>query len=669
MLRATDLQLTPSLRREQQQLAATLAQQRASLAVRTEPTSVVQQRYEAAIDQWRALQQLDPDSDAILLSTAHVEADFATWLHTSLGHADALSWYRSAEARANRLAARDPRRVSVRLLLARLTNDIGLIHHHQGQIPAAQQSLTKSRTIWERLAADFSQRPAFQLGFTAACDNLASVHHDLHEYAAAEALLRESMARSQALLDKNPRVIRYRERLAETCYNLAIILQRMQRRDEQLDMARTAIAEWQRLVDEQPTEPTYLTRLAQGYRSLAIEVTAADSLPLFESSEQLFQQLRQNAPDNPEFLAQLSSLYDARAARYAEMNDAAGAVADFQRSLELTAELCRRWPQVPDYLGKRSRRHRHLGDHFLRAQEFAAAINQYRQALQLEQQLERAFPDYRDANYLTPQASLHLCLAASLVRAGGAEAADAQIHYQQAGVLAASAGTIGRVLAQVNSLINDADQIAYYQAAEAQLLVLAADQPPESLEQQRRFPVLVDLSIRLIATERWDEAAGALDAARALAPFAVSVQPKPANVWLCLQTLNWPLPPRWNADGNLALARQLVAVAPQEASYWNTLASAHIAAEQWNEALEVLNHTLRIRTTFNAYDWALLARCHRARGEHAAADTWLNRLRNEAGQQLTDDPVLARVMAAAAPTPGSINAEVTAAEQDAGSHP
>ncbi|MCA9166093.1 MAG: serine/threonine protein kinase [Planctomycetales bacterium] len=488
-------------------LSATLKHYQANIAARLDDTHSAQLQFEQAVSLAKQLIDDYPPTDNNQYRLAHVETDYGAWLHQSTGAPEAIAWYKSAAERLQQLLIKDPARISFQLLLARLESDLGTIYQESGRTSEAAATLHDSLDIWNRLVADFPQRPDLRLGRSATLANLASILHDQRDYAEAGELLQQSLADAQLLIEQAPEDPRYRERLAATCHNLAVNYRRLGQNDECERLAAMAIDEWQRLVTEFADDVHYLRLLAHGYRSLAAELDDRAALDSYQKAEELLHQLAKRFPDSPEYTAQLCSLYDTRAQRYADLERLDEALDDHRRSLALATELCERWPASPDHFAKRSRRLRRLGLYHLGLGQYTAAAEQFANAVDAEHVVAERFPEYQDRTYITPTASLHLCWASAIAQAAGSETADARTHFGIAAQLAADAGTVGRVLSQATNDIRPVDALAYYQAVADYLETETGNAKDDALRRQRRYPILVEVSNRLIRADRWDEAA------------------------------------------------------------------------------------------------------------------------------------------------------------------
>jgi len=74
--------------------------------------------------------------------------------------------------------------------------------------------------------------------------------------------------------------------------------------------------------------------------------------------------------------------------------------------------------------------------------------------------------------------------------------------------------------------------------------------------------------------------------------------------------------------GALSHANRAVELAPDEGTYWNTLAVARYRARQWNEAMEAFDRSMELRGQGDSYDWYFVAMVHAVQGNQDRARKW-----------------------------------------------
>ncbi|AMV36543.1 tetratricopeptide repeat protein [Planctomyces sp. SH-PL62] len=207
----------------------------------------------------------------------------------------------------------------------------------------------------------------------------------------------------------------------------------------------------------------------------------------------------------------------------------------------------------------------------------------------------------------------------------------------------AAGGLASRLAAGARALVDDREHIASSED----------DRPGEPAEAS----VEVRLAERYIAMARTSRIAGACDEAAAARRHALEllvgrldVDPSDgvaARMRLdCLNDLGWLLATRPDPGPNdraaaAELAREAVAIAPEEPTYWNTLALALCRAGDEAGALAAARRSMELDASWNGYDMAVLALGEARMGRRDEAARWLveaSRWRDERGG--APDPTL-----------------------------
>jgi tetratricopeptide (TPR) repeat protein len=81
-------------------------------------------------------------------------------------------------------------------------------------------------------------------------------------------------------------------------------------------------------------------------------------------------------------------------------------------------------------------------------------------------------------------------------------------------------------------------------------------------------------------------------------------------------------PPNRHPEKAVQFAKQAIALAPQNANYWNTLGVASYRAGQWQDAVAALEKSLRLRSSGDSWDWFFLAMAHWQLGGAGKARHW-----------------------------------------------
>jgi serine/threonine protein kinase len=86
----------------------------------------------------------------------------------------------------------------------------------------------------------------------------------------------------------------------------------------------------------------------------------------------------------------------------------------------------------------------------------------------------------------------------------------------------------------------------------------------------------------------------------------------------------------------LALAKQVIDLAPEKGDYWNTLGAAHYRVGNWKGAVEALTTSVKLRKGGDSFDWFFLAMAHwhlgdkdQARRRYGQAVQWMEKNRPE----------------------------------------
>jgi uncharacterized protein HemY len=94
--------------------------------------------------------------------------------------------------------------------------------------------------------------------------------------------------------------------------------------------------------------------------------------------------------------------------------------------------------------------------------------------------------------------------------------------------------------------------------------------------------------------------------------------------------LAWLLASRAGVDAQEAnraikLAKEAVALAPENGTFWNTLGVACYRAKDWNGAISALEQSMRLRGGGDPYDWLFIAMVRHCQGQRDAARQWYDR--------------------------------------------
>jgi eukaryotic-like serine/threonine-protein kinase len=75
----------------------------------------------------------------------------------------------------------------------------------------------------------------------------------------------------------------------------------------------------------------------------------------------------------------------------------------------------------------------------------------------------------------------------------------------------------------------------------------------------------------------------------------------------------------------LELAKQAVALLPQQGAFWNTLGVVDYRTGDWKAAIGALEKSMKLRSGGDATDWLFLAMAHWQLGEKVEARKWYDR--------------------------------------------
>jgi serine/threonine protein kinase len=111
--------------------------------------------------------------------------------------------------------------------------------------------------------------------------------------------------------------------------------------------------------------------------------------------------------------------------------------------------------------------------------------------------------------------------------------------------------------------------------------------------------------------------------------YGLILQHEPDNPRAC-NNLAWILASRPEASPESAaravkLAERAVARTATDGRYWHTLGLARYRSGQWRASAQALEHSIRLRSGGDAYDWLLLAMARWQLGEHVEAKRFYNR--------------------------------------------
>ena len=86
-----------------------------------------------------------------------------------------------------------------------------------------------------------------------------------------------------------------------------------------------------------------------------------------------------------------------------------------------------------------------------------------------------------------------------------------------------------------------------------------------------------------------------------------------------------PGAPPYDPARAVKLAKEAVALAPDNGSYWNTLGVAHYRTGDWKAGVAALEKSMQLRSGGDASDWLFLAMARRRLGDPADARRWYDR--------------------------------------------
>jgi serine/threonine protein kinase/Flp pilus assembly protein TadD len=147
-----------------------------------------------------------------------------------------------------------------------------------------------------------------------------------------------------------------------------------------------------------------------------------------------------------------------------------------------------------------------------------------------------------------------------------------------------------------------------------------------------------ELGLVLERLGRHAEAEGALREAVRLAPDSARVHNQLA--WLLVACADSAV---WKPDDAVALAERAVALAPNNASYWNTLGVARYRAGDFKAAIPPLEKSMGLSHGGDSLDWFFLAATHWQLGRRDEARNWYDRAVAWMDRNRLDDPNLRRV--------------------------
>jgi tetratricopeptide (TPR) repeat protein len=97
-----------------------------------------------------------------------------------------------------------------------------------------------------------------------------------------------------------------------------------------------------------------------------------------------------------------------------------------------------------------------------------------------------------------------------------------------------------------------------------------------------------------------------------------------------LNSLAWELaltpdPPARESDEALVYARKSMALTPNDANHWNTLALAEYRARHWNDSIAAAQRSIALANGGSALDWFFLAMAHAQKNEKVEALKWFDK--------------------------------------------
>jgi tetratricopeptide (TPR) repeat protein len=78
-------------------------------------------------------------------------------------------------------------------------------------------------------------------------------------------------------------------------------------------------------------------------------------------------------------------------------------------------------------------------------------------------------------------------------------------------------------------------------------------------------------------------------------------------------------------EQSLSYAKRAVEIAPEEGTYWNTLGVAYYRAQNWQEAMKALEHSMELRNNGDSFDWFFVAMIHAKQGRLEQAREWYDK--------------------------------------------
>jgi len=170
-------------------------------------------------------------------------------------YTEAETIFKHAAAVLDALAARSPESREVRVRLAYSLYDLGAVLNRQGRNADAEPTLSRSRTLFERLLEDGPLQPEFRRLPPLCESELGKVYIETGRLAEAEGSYRGAVTHLESLLDEDPLDAGYRRILAVALANLSTISCRTDRLAEALECDRRAVDLLEALAREFPDEP------------------------------------------------------------------------------------------------------------------------------------------------------------------------------------------------------------------------------------------------------------------------------------------------------------------------------------------------------------------------------------------------------------------------------
>ncbi|MEQ8788056.1 MAG: serine/threonine-protein kinase [Pirellulaceae bacterium] len=305
----------------------------------------------------------------------------------------------------DRFAAANATNLKLQIEAARAHRRVGDIHQRLGQFPEAEKAYGRAREQYARLAEESPEEPSIKLAMASVLNELGIVRKMMRRRNEAQRSHREALAilREQLLLDPESSEISLEMVRSYNLMGYAIWGQRRWSDDDDVRLItqaesnhRKALQLVERLIESDPMNPEYRLTLARSYRDLAPVLSRCGADGVDEVSLNAIDILEGLVAEYPRVPLYRYELVDTLSNRDEQLWGEAGLDEGrrrFERAIELVAQLADEFPSVPEYASRHAYTYHKFGEVLLQQDCKDEAECLLRQAVELRRMNVERFPE------------------------------------------------------------------------------------------------------------------------------------------------------------------------------------------------------------------------------------------------------------------------------------